>query len=298
VNASVHLLGRVLPSLVHIKAEIPAEHPSARLLGNERMGSGTIIDPDGLILTVNYVVLGAREVTVTLLDQQEYTGQVLKHDFRSGLGLVRITATGLPTLTPSRTNDLHVGDDVFLIASIGAGQARLSNGNVSYIGPFDANWEYVIDRGLMTTAMNPGLGGGPLLNSLGQVLGVVSLNLNEIGRFSFAIPSDYYLDARDAFLAGGATGMGTRAWLGVFCYALNNHVVVAGVLPGGPGDTGGIRAGDVILGIDDREVPDRATLYRYLASRHPGDDVALRIYRGSRAQTVKVSAGDVVAFFS
>jgi S1-C subfamily serine protease len=298
VNASVHLLGRVLPALVHVKATIPEHHPSARLLGTERMGSGTLIDPSGLVLTVNYVVLGASEVTVTLLDQQEYTGHVVKHDFRSGLGLVRIAATGLPALPLRSSKDLQLGEDVFLVASIGGGQARLSNGNVSYIGPFDANWEYVVDRGLMTTAMNPGLGGGPLLNPLGQVLGVVSLNLNEIGRFSFVVPSDYYLDAREDFLAGGTTGMGRRAWLGVFCYALNNHVVVAGTLPGGPGERAGLRAGDVILGIDDREVPDRASLYRYMGTRQPGEPVSLRIFRGNEAHTVTIDAGDVVAFFA
>ena len=237
-------------------------------------------------------------MTVTLLDQQEYTGHVVKHDFRSGLGLVRIAATGLPALSLRGTTDLHAGDDVFLVASIGGGQARLSTGNVSYIGPFDANWEYVVDRGIMTTAMNPGLGGGPLLNSLGQALGVVSLNLNEIGRFTFVIPSDYFLDSREAVLDGGIPGMGRRAWLGVFCYALNNPVVVAGVLPGGPGDTAGLRAGDVILGVDGREVPDRATLYRYLAGREPGQPVAVRIYRGNQAHTVTIAAGDVVSFFS
>jgi S1-C subfamily serine protease len=298
VNASVHLLGRVLPAVVHIKATIAPDHPSAHLLGVERMGSGTLIDRTGLILTVNYVVLGAREVTVTLLDQQEYTGHVVKHDFGSGLGLVRITSTGLPSLPLHPTTDVHVGDDVFLIGSIGGGQLRLSTGNVSYIGPFDANWEYVLDRGIMTTAMNPGLGGGPLLNSLGQVLGVASLNLNEIGRFSLVVPSDYYLDAKEAFLDGGGTGMGRRAWLGVFCYALNNHVVVAGVLPGGPGESAGLKAGDVILGVDDREVPDRATLYRHLGTRQPGEPVLLRIYRGKQAHTVTLAAGDVVEFFA
>jgi S1-C subfamily serine protease len=298
VNASVQLLGRVLPATVHVRTEVPGEHPSARILGTERMGTGTIIDPGGLVLTVNYVVLGASSVVVTLLDQKEYVGEVVKHDFRSGLGLVRIGGGGLPSLPLWRTTDVRPGDDVFIVASIGPGQARLSTGNVSYVGPFDANWEYVIDRGVMTTALNPGLGGGPLLNSLGQVLGVISLGLNEIGRFSLAIPSDYFLDARDAFLAGGGIGMGTRAWLGVFCYAINNHVVVAGVLPGGPGDVAGLKAGDVILGVDDREVPDRATLYRYMWTRSPGEPVALRIYRGNQPRTVTIAAGDVVEFFA
>src|SRR5262245_43159236 len=71
VNAAVSLIGRVLPATVHVQAEIPSEHPSARLLGTERMGSGAIIDPAGLILTVNYVVLGAAEARVPLLHPRE-----------------------------------------------------------------------------------------------------------------------------------------------------------------------------------------------------------------------------------
>jgi len=72
----------------------------------------------------------------------------------------------------------------------------------------DANWEYVLDRAIMTTAMNPGLGGGPLLDTLGNVVGVVSLNLNEIGRFSLSIPADYFLDARDSFVSGRSQAPG------------------------------------------------------------------------------------------
>src|SRR3990172_8906033 len=89
---------RVLPATVHIEARIPQEHPSARLLGSERMGSGAVVDADGLVLTVNYVVLGADQVTVTLLDHRSLTGQVVRHDFASGLALVRIPEQRLPAL--------------------------------------------------------------------------------------------------------------------------------------------------------------------------------------------------------
>jgi S1-C subfamily serine protease len=299
VNAAVSLIGRVLPATVHVHTEIPSEHPSARLLGTERMGSGTIIDPSGLILTVNYVVLGASEVRVTLLlDKREYVGEVVRHDFRSGLGLVRIAEGRLPSLPLRPSTDLRLGDEVFLVASAGEGSARISDGGVSYLGPFDANWEYVLDRAVMTTAMNPGLGGGPLLDMQGRVVGVVSLNLNEIGRFSLAIPSEYYLDSRDAFLSGGGRGMGTRAWLGVFCYAMNHHVVIAGVLPGGPGDMAGLKAGDVVLAVDGRDVSDRASLYRHLWRRRPGEPVTLKVFRGNEARLVTVASGDVVEFFA
>ncbi len=298
MNAAVSLIGRVLPATVHVQAEIPSEHPSARLLGTERMGSGAIIDPSGLILTVNYVVLGASEVRVTLLDQREYVAEVVRHDFISGLGLIRIAEDGLPVLPLRRSTDLRLGDEVFLVASAGEGSARISNGGVSYLGPFDANWEYVLERAIMTTAMNPGLGGGPLLDMQGRLTGIVSLNLNEIGRFSLAIPAEYYLDARDEFLAGGGRGMGTRAWLGVFCYAMSHHVVIAGVLPGGPGDSAGLKAGDVVLAVDGRDVADRASLYRHLWRRRPGEPVTLKVFRSNQARLVTVASGDVVEFFA
>src|SRR5436309_2926391 len=79
VNAAVALIERVLPSTVHIQSRIPESHPSARILGTERMGSGTVVDSSGLVLTVNYVVLGAEQVRVTLLDQRAYVAALVRH---------------------------------------------------------------------------------------------------------------------------------------------------------------------------------------------------------------------------
>jgi S1-C subfamily serine protease len=297
VNAVVGLIERVLPATVHLQARIPDPHPSSKILGTERMGSGTIVDADGLILTVNYVVLGAEEVKVTLLDQRSYVAELVHQDYASGLALVRIPEQHLPALPLRRTVDLAVGEESFIVASVGEGAARVANGAISYIGAFDANWEYVLDRAVMSTAMNPGLGGGPLLDTLGRVLGVVSLNLNEIGRFSLAIPSDYFLDARDAFVGGRRTLADTRAWLGIFCYAVKEHVVIAGLLPGGPGEQAGLKAGDVILAVDGQEVGDRRSLYRLLWTHRSGEAITLKIFRGRELRTVTVASGDVEEFF-
>ena len=292
-------MSKVLPATVHIRADIPEAHPSSRILGTERMGTGTIIDPSGLVLTVNYVVLGAPQVRVTLLDQRAYVADVVHHDFASGLALIRLPDHGLPSLPLRRLADLALGDDTFIVASVGEGAARVSNGAISYIGPFDANWEYVLERAVMTTAMNPGLGGGPLLDARGEVLGVVSLNLNEIGRFSLVVPAEYYLDATDRFIAHSlAVGLPGRAWLGIFSYAMKEHVVIAGLLPGGPGEQAGLKAGDVILAVDGDEVRDRRTFYQILWRRRPGDEVTLRVFRGRQEQTVRVASGNVEEFFA
>jgi len=298
VNAAVGLIERVLPATVHIEARIPETHPSTRILGSERMGSGTIIDAAGLVLTVNYVVLGAEQVKVTMIDQRAYVAEVVRTDFASGLALVRIPEERLTALTLRHTSDVALGEECFVVASVGEGSARIANGAISYLGPFDANWEYVLERAIMTTAMNPGLGGGPLCDPLGRVLGVVSLNLNEIGRFSLAVPSDYYLDARDDFVDGRRPAVGARAWLGLFCYSVKEHVVIQGLLPGGPGEQAGLKAGDVILAIDGEDVGDRRSLYRRLWTHPAGDPVTLKIFRGRETKTVTVASGDVEKFFS
>jgi len=298
VNAAVGLMSGVLPSVVHVHARIPEAHPSAGILGTERMGSGTVVASDGLVLTVNYVVLGAEEVKVTLLDQRTYLAEVLRHDFVSGLAVVRIAERGLRPLPLRPTSDVRLGDEVFIVASVGEGALRVANGGVTYLGAFDANWEYVLERSIMTTAMNPGLGGGPLLDHHGRVIGIVSLNMNEIGRFSLAIPADCFLDARDAFLAG-RTGAGpTRAWLGLFCYAVGERVVVAGVLAGGPGDRAGLKTGDVIVSVDGEDVPDRRTFYRRVWTHRPGEPVSLQIVRGKDLLTLTVASGDAEEFFA
>jgi S1-C subfamily serine protease len=298
VNAAVTLIERVLPATVHIEAHIPESHPSARLLGTERMGSGTVVESDGLVLTANYVALGADHLKVTLLDNRSFSAEVAGHDFASGLALLRVPERRLPALPLRATQDLQTGEETFIVASIGEGQARLANGAVSFLGPFDANWEFVLERAIMTTAMNPGLGGGPLLDARGRMVGIVSLNLNEIGRFSLAVPSDYYLEARDAFLAGGTMAASARAWLGIFCYAVKDHVVVAGLLPGGPGEQAGLRAGDVILSVGGRDVSDRRSLYHLVWTHRPGDQVTLKVFRGRELLTVTVASGNVEKFFA
>src|SRR5262249_56993720 len=124
VDAAGGVIERVLPSTVHVQAKIPESHASSRILGTERMGSGTIVDSDGLVLTVNYVVLGAEEVKVTLLDQRVYVAEVVRADFASGLALVRVPEQHLSALPLRRTTDLALGEECFVVASVGEGAAR------------------------------------------------------------------------------------------------------------------------------------------------------------------------------
>jgi S1-C subfamily serine protease len=298
VNADVGLLARTLRSTVHIRARIPREHASAQILGTERMGSGLVVDGGGLLLTVNYVVLGAEEVKVVTLDDRAYVAEVVRQDFHSGLALLRVAGRDLPPLPLRRTADLELGEGVFIVASVGEGSARVADGAISYLGPFDANWEYVLEHAIMSTAMNPGLGGGPLVDARGRVVGVASLNLNDIGRFSLSIPADYYLDARDAFVSGNRPAGDARAWLGIFCHAMNDRVVIAGMLNDGPGERAGLKPGDVVVAVDGRDVTDRRSLYRLLWTHRPGEPVVLEVMRGTERHVITVASGNAEEFFA
>jgi S1-C subfamily serine protease len=299
MNAAVRLLEDAIPASVHLQVQVPEGHPSTAVLGTERAGTGALVDAGGLIVTVNYVVLGARSIAVTLLDGRELPGEVVAQDFFSGVALVRVPGEGWPALPVRQPPEVAVGDEVFILASVGGGERRASSGAVTSVGTFDANWEYTLDRAVFSTAMNPGLGGGPLVDTRGRLVGVVSLNLNEIGRFSLAIPVEHYRDHRDELLRfGRRASRPSRAWLGLFCYTLREHVVIAGLLPGGPAEVAGLGQGDVILAIDDRRVATRRELYAHLWSHRAGERVALEVYRKNEVLRFDVPSADVEEFFA
>ncbi len=299
MNASVKLIELVLPATAALKTEVPEEHPSAQILGTERLGSGVVVDPAGLILTVNYVVLGARSVEVTLLDDTTVDGKVVAQDFATGLAVVDIGSTRLAALTLCRSADLRLGQEVFIVAAAGENKRRANSGAISGLGQFDAYWEYSLERAITTTAMNPGLGGAPLLDMLGRVAGIVSLDLSEIGRFTLAIPADYFTEHRDELLRHGRrVTRPSRAWVGFYCYTFRDHVVIAGVLPGAPGERAGLRAGDVVLSVNGQRINGRHQLYTCLWTHRAGDLITVEVFRNNEVKQVAVPSGDAEVFFA
>lgn len=298
MNATTKLLESVVPSSVTVRAEIPAAHASAQILGTERTGSGTFIDSTGVLLTVNYVVMGASRIEVTLADETTVDAEIVAQDFHSGIAALRIPGGGFPALA-HRGRRPAVGDDVFILASAGGASRRVNNGVVFSLAPFDAFWEYHLERGILTTAMNPGFGGGALIAHTGDLIGVVSLDFNEVGRFTLAIPAEYFFDHYDELLRHKRrTTRPARAWLGIYCYDMHEHVVIAGVLPSAPGDQAGLRAGDVVLSVDGTKVSDRRTFYSLLWVRKPGETLRIEVFREKGAHDLTVHAGDAERFFA
>ena len=169
---------------------------------------------------------------------------------------------------------------------------------MTYLGEFEAYWEYMLERGIVSSAANPGFGGGPLFTLLGQMVGVVSLNLSEIARNSLAIPIERFAESREELLRHGRiVSRPQRAWIGVFAHPLEEGIVVAGVVPDGPGARSGVQEGDVIVALDSQEVPTRKDLYQRLWRHGPGEKIALEVLRDNELRVVHVTGGDRAEFY-
>ncbi|TFH18717.1 MAG: serine protease [Myxococcales bacterium] len=299
MDAAVELLHRVSRSSVTVAAEIPQSHPSAGVLGTARFGSGSVVDTHGLVLTVNYIVLGASKVRVVDIEGRRHAARVVAQDFATGVALLRADMTDVPPLMPGGSDRLAPGDDVCVVASAGDNERRTASGVVTAVDAFDAYWEYRLERALWLTCPNPGLGGGPVCNRLGQLTGVVSLNLGNVGRATLAIPAEnFYEHAEELLEHGRRVSRAPRAWLGMFCYALADRTVVAGLVPGSPGDLAGLESGDLIMRVDAEPVESRAGLYETIWTHDPGEVVNVDVYREGQLLTLSVVSTDVEDFFS
>lgn len=299
MNASLPLLEKTAQATVGIRSQIPSTHNSAAIgLGTDRRTGGVLIDPDGLVLTVNYGLIGAQSLIVTLTGGEQRQGWVVAQDYASGLGLVRIDGHHLPHLTPVPSTSCATGQDVFVVSAVGGDERRADSGIITYIGPFDAVWEYGIDRCLMASAMNFGVGGGPMCNARAEMVALAYLSPAEIGRSVLAIPCEYFLNARTELMGQGRSAhSSTRPWLGLLAYSLRDHVVIAGVMPGGPSEKAGLKPGDVVLEVDGQGVVERRDFYHVLWNRHPGDLLNLKVFRDNGARTLTLRAIAVEEYF-
>lgn len=302
MNASVVLLTRVARATVGIHSNVPATHVSSSMgLGTDRRGTGAVVSADGLIVTVNYVLMGAESVIVTLSDGQQHEAAVIARDYRSGLGLVKIDATNLTYLPIAPLDECQVGQDVFIVSSVGGDGRCADSGVITYLGPFDAVWEFILDRCVCITSssLNIGLSGGPICDSKGRLVAVSYLNFTDIGRAILGIPAEYFSSVRDELLHHGKrTSSPVSAWLGLLTYTVRQHVVVAGVMPGSPGEKAGLVQGDLVLGIDGSEVNERRMLYEAIGRHRPGDSVRLRILRNNQAREIELQAISMEDFMS
>lgn len=267
------------------------------------VGSGFIIESNGLILTNAHVVEGATTIYVTLTDKREFKAKLLGMDKRTDVAVVKIEARDLPRLPLGDSSKVRVGEWVLAIGSPFGLENTVTAGIVSAKSRDTGDYLPFIQTDV---AVNPGNSGGPLLNTAGQVIGINSQIFSRSGGYmgiSFAIPIDEAMRVADQLRTNGKM---TRGRIGVALGEMTKEVAeslglgkprgayVRNVEPGGPAAVGGIEAGDVILSFNGRDISKSTDLPRIVGETKPGTSVSVQVWRkgGTRDLTVTVTDTD------
>jgi len=283
----------------HFQGQIP-QRPQIR----QGMGSGFIVEPSGVILTNAHVVEGADEVRVRLSDRREFKGKVLGLDHQSDIAVVKIDATGLPTVKLGDPAQTKVGEWVLAIGSPFGFENSATVGIVSATSRSLPDGTYV--PFIQTdAAVNPGNSGGPLFNMKGEVIGINSQIYSRSGGYqgiSFAIPINVAAQVKEQLVKYGKV---ERGRMGVAIQEVSQSLaqsfgldkprgaLVAAVEPGGPADKAGIKPGDVLLSVNGKAVDRSAELPPLVAAVKPGTKANFDVWRDGAKRTIAVTVTEL-----
>ena len=268
-------------------------------------GSGFLLTQDGFVVTNHHVIDGATSVKVTLYDGETYDATVIGSDSDYDIAVLKIDAAGLTPVTLGDSSLLNVGDHVLALGnplgeltfSASEGIASSVNRTINVSGiPFN-----MIQ---VTCAVNPGNSGGPLFNSYGEVIGIVSAKYSSYSNttvegIGFAIPIDDVLAmVKDIMTDGYVTN---KPYIGItpqnmtaqmaqqYRYDVTQGVFVCSVEPGSAAEKAGLQMGDVITKIGDTAISDMNDLNAAKKSYRAGDTVTLTIYRAGGTKEVELT---------
>jgi S1-C subfamily serine protease len=289
-------LDRALSSVVALESQIPEGAFTAETLGTERLGNGAVISPNGLVLTIGYLITEAETVTLTLNDGRRVPAHPLGIDPVTGFGLVQaLEPLDLPALPLGSSKGLDA-DSPLVIAGAG-GRAHAAAGRILTRMPFAGYWEYLLDDALITEPAHPHWSGAALIGPDGELVGIGSLSLEAQSRggpkpINMFVPAELLPPILDD-LAHGRPAHEPRPWLGVFCQELGSHVVVVGVNDGGPASRAELRPGDLILAVAGEDVEDLASFYTAMwAQGAAGAVIPLKLERDGDVFDVEVRSMD------
>ncbi len=269
------------------------------------LGSGMIIDSRGHVLTNHHVVSGATSIRVLLSDGRQFPAKVVGTDPKTDLAVIRIAATG--PVTPVRFGDsdkVAVGEWVVAIGHPRGLDESVTQGIISAKHRRGVEDPGSFEDFLQTdAAINPGNSGGPLLNLRGEVIGVNAAISSESGGFEgigFTIPSNMAVHIAKTLVEHGKV---ERGWLGLSARnvtpetdvdhraGIRNGALVANVVPGGPAARAGLRAGDVVVAFNGKEIADAVGLRNDVAESAIGQNVRLTVVREGKRQDIAVPIG-------
>ena len=287
-------------SVVRVRSKVVANARSLRTLGPQREGSGVVIDSEGLVLTIGYLIVEAETVELTTSDGRSFPATVVGYDNATGFGLLR-------ALRPLPIRPVQIGQSsavadrelVLIVGFDGVAPAYVVSKR-----QFVGYWEYLLDEAIYTAPATVNWSGAALLNREGKLLGIGSLVVSDaMGTRSqvpgnLFVPIDLLKPLLGDLIANGKSSARPRPWIGVNTQEVQGNVIVTRVSPEGPADEAAIKAGDVIVGIGGQSIKGQADFYNRLWSRgEAGVEIPLEILREGRVEKVSVRSMDRDRYF-
>jgi serine protease DegQ len=267
------------------------------------LGSGVIVSEQGFILTNDHVIASADEIEVALADGRKLAAKVVGTDPDTDLAILKVDSDNLPAITFAASEKLDVGDVVLAIGNpFGVGQT-VTQGIISALGRNHLGINTYENFIQTDASINPGNSGGALINTEGNLIGINSAIYSRNGGsmgIGFAIPANIAKQVMEQIVA---TGTVTRGWVGIEAQDITPELaesfklpkargsLIAGVLKNSPADIAGIKAGDVLLAINDKEIADSSSMLNIIAALKPNEEAVLQIARAEKEIKINVIIG-------
>jgi len=287
-------------SIVRFQSYIPESCRSSKILGSVRQGTGVLINPQGHILTVGYLIMEATEIYVIFDDDSTAQAQVAGVDFESGLGILQlVNPVDILPITLGHSSRVSTEQLTLTIGGSTGEQTRIvTNGRIFATDQFIGYWEYLLERAFYVVPQNPAFGGSPLLNIEGEVIGIVSLQLNQRQGMNLAIPVDLLHSIEGELIQyGRVLSRSPKTWIGVYHAPYTQGVIIIDVVSEGPAEKAGLRKGDIITHINDISIKDEEHFLRQIWEIPLHSQFQITYLRQSTQKTIKIWGIDRYEFY-
>jgi len=287
-DAISRVVEEITPSVVHIDVTVIGQDIFGQTQEQEGIGSGVIYTENGYIITNSHVAGDAEKLVVILYDGSEYTAELVGADERNDVAVIKIEANGLKAASFDSMDDVKVGDIVIAVGSPYGLDQTITLGVVSAKGR-----DITIPVNLIQTdaAINPGNSGGPLVNSDGEVIGINTLTTTGTS-IGFAVPSNTVVGIAEQIIEFGKARI---PYMGIEMSESTGSisgVYISNVPEGYPAEESGIKAGDIIVEIDNVKVSNPYELFAQIIRHDIGDEVTVKIYRDGDYLTITLELAE------
>jgi S1-C subfamily serine protease len=289
-------------AVVGIKVKAIGNARSNASLGPERAGSGVLFGPQGLVLTIGYLILEADQVEIVTAKGRTVPAVVVAYDHATGFGLLRPMAPLDVKPIPLGSSENVDMLDRMLVAA-GGEEDSLSVATVVSKRQFAGYWEYLLDSAIFTSPPRSDFGGAALINREGELVGIGSLFVmdavspGERLPGNMFVPIDLLKPILEEMVATGRQKGGKRPWLGISSLEEDGRIKVLRVSAESPADEAGITPGDIILALSGVKVEKLDDFYRRLWSAGaPGVEITLKVLKGTEVREVKIRSIDRLDF--